>query len=69
MFWRNLSRSVDVLRNRAITVSTVLCWPGNRKFRKIKKPKTLQKFIDEFVHRLNWQVKKRFAALILNITT
>ena len=50
-------QSVSVLRNRAITVSTaLLAWkiristPGEAS--------ELATFIDEFVHRLSWQVKK-----------
>ena len=47
----------NVLRNRAITVSTVLlAWSQG-----VKNPQeaeTLASFVDEFVHRLRWQVRK-----------
>ena len=48
---------LKVLRNRAITVSTVLLawkrntWPADE-------AAGLAKFIDEFVHRLMWQIRK-----------
>ena len=47
----------NVLRNRAITVSTVLLAWG----RVVETPEdaeNLASFVDEFVHRLGWQVKK-----------
>ncbi len=46
-----------VLRNRAITVSTVLlAWKRN--IRTEDEAAELATFIDEFVHRLNWQMKR-----------
>lgn len=50
-------RELKVLRNRAITVSTVLlAW--NRKISEKEDAAELANFIDEFVHRLNWQMGK-----------
>ena len=48
---------LGVLRNRAITVSTVLL-ASNRNVRTEDGAAELATFIDEFVHRLNWQMKK-----------
>ena len=48
---------LKVLRNRAITVSTVLlAW--KRKISTEGEAAVLAKFIDEFVHRLSWQIGK-----------
>ena len=48
---------LKVLRNRAITVSTVLlAW--KRKVDTADAAAELATFIDEFVHRLNWQIRK-----------
>ncbi len=48
---------IETLRNRAITVSTVLlAWQS--KLDGSGQASQLAEFIDEFVHRLNWQVKK-----------
>ncbi len=48
---------VSVLRNRAITVSTaLLAWESEIGTR--EEASELATFIDEFVHRLSWQVKK-----------
>ena len=48
---------LKVLRNRAITVSTVLlAW--KRKTSTTNEASELATFIDEFVHRLNWQIGK-----------
>ena len=53
--------SVDVLRNRAITVSTVLlAW--KQEISKHQEATDLAEFIDEFVHRLNWQTRKGLQA-------
>ena len=50
-------QQINILRNRAITVSTVLlAWKS-----RIKTPEEASKlatFIEEFVYRLKWQVKK-----------
>ena len=48
---------LNVLRNRAITVSTVLlAW--NKEIRTDDEASKLSGFVDEFVHRLNWQKRK-----------
>ena len=48
---------VRTLRNRAITVSTVLlAWKSN--LESGEEVSELAEFIQEFVYRLNWQVKK-----------
>ena len=50
-------RKVQVLRNRAITVSTVLlAWESG--VTTPEKASELAEFIEEFVCRLNWQVRK-----------
>ena len=50
-------QGLDVLRNRAITVSTVLlAW--KRAVKISDEATSLASFVDEFVHRLSWQVKK-----------
>lgn len=50
-------QSVSVLRNRAITVSTaLLAWESG--IRTPEEASELATFIDEFVHRLSWQVKR-----------
>ena len=50
-------RNLRVLRNRAITVSTVLlAW--NCDIRTQEDAEELAAFVDEFVHRLNWQIRK-----------
>ena len=50
-------REKNVLRNRAITVSTVLlAW--NKGVRTQEDAERTASFIDEFVHRLGWQIKK-----------
>ena len=50
-------RGFNVLRNRAITVSTVLlAW--ERDVTTQAEANELATFIDEFVHRLQWQIKK-----------
>ena len=50
-------KKVKALRNRAITVSTVLlAW--NSKVATAEKASSLAEFIEEFVSRLNWQVEK-----------
>ena len=49
-------RELSTLRNRAITVSTVLlAW--QLKVREQHEASNLAEFIDEFTHRLNWQIK------------
>ena len=48
---------LKVLRNRAITVSTVLL-ARKLEIRSADQARQLADFIDEFVHRLNWQIKK-----------
>ena len=53
-------KKVTALRNRAITVSTVLlAW--NTKIATAKEASNLAEFIEEFVCRLNWQVGKGFS--------
>ena len=50
-------KELSVLRNRAITVSTVLlAW--EREVATQEEANEVAAFIDEFVHRLSWQVKK-----------
>ena len=50
-------RNLNILRNRAITVSTVLlAWKN--KITTPEQASELAKFIEEFVYRLKWQVKK-----------
>ena len=50
-------RDINVLRNRAITVSTVLlAW--TRKIEIPDEAADLASFVDEFVHRLGWQIRK-----------
>lgn len=50
-------QGMSVLRNRAITVSAVLlAW--NRKIDTPTEAASLASFLDEFVHRLSWQVGK-----------
>lgn len=50
-------RTLKVLRNRAVTVSTVLlAW--RRKVKSEDEATELAKFVDEFVQRLHWQLGK-----------
>ena len=48
---------IDILRNRAITVSTVLlAW--RRQIETREDAADLASFVEEFIRRLNWQIKK-----------
>ena len=48
---------INILRNRAITVSTVLlAW--RRQIKTKEEASGLATFVEEFVRRLNWQIKK-----------